>query len=238
MSKSKNDELTVVFCTRETDHENKEEFMNMLQNTAGCEITISMVSNPDGISLSQIYKDVLESEYIKSDIVVFVHDDIEFLRDGWGKEVIRLFKDNKKYGIIGVAGSAQFDQNGAWWNYEKKYGQVLHRHEGKTWLSTFSPLLTKDLEEVAVIDGVFIAIDKKRITQNFVSKLESKHMYDIAFCLANVTDKKNKYKIGVTTNIRIAHNSLGKVDDSWYKARDTVNEMFGEFYPIDVSAKK
>ena len=50
MSKSKNDELTVVFCTRETDHENKEEFMNMLQNTAGCEITISMVSNPDGIS--------------------------------------------------------------------------------------------------------------------------------------------------------------------------------------------
>ena len=54
MSKNKNDELTVVFCTRETDHENKEEFMNMLQNTAGCEITISMVSNPDGISLSQI----------------------------------------------------------------------------------------------------------------------------------------------------------------------------------------
>lgn len=161
MSKNKNDELTVVFCTRETDHENKEEFMNMLQNTAGCEITISMVSNPDGISLSQIYGDVLESEYIKSDIVVFVHDDIEFLRDGWGKEVIRLFKDNKKYGIIGVAGSAQFDQNGAWWNYDKKYGQVLHRHEGKTWLSTFSPLLDKDLEEVAVIDGVFIAIDKK-----------------------------------------------------------------------------
>ena len=238
MSKSKKDELTVVFCTRETDHENKEEFMNMLQNTAGCEITISMVSNPDGISLSQVYGDILESEYIKSDIVVFVHDDIEFLRDGWGKEVIRLFKDNKKYGIIGVAGSAQFDQNGAWWNYEKKYGQVLHRHEGKTWLSTFSPLLTKDLEEVAVIDGVFIAIDKKRITQNFVTKLASKHMYDIAFCLANSTGKKNKYKIGVTTNIRIAHNSLGKVDDSWYKARDTVNEMFGEFYPIDVSAKK
>lgn len=83
------------------------------------------------------------------------------MRDGWGKEVIRLFKDNKKYGIIGVAGSAQFDQNGAWWNYDKKYGQVLHRHEGKTWLSTFSPLLDKDLEEVAVIDGVFIAINKK-----------------------------------------------------------------------------
>lgn len=238
MSKNKNDELTVVFCTRETDYENKEEFMNMLQNTAGCEITISMVSNPDGISLSQIYGDVLESEYIKSDIVVFVHDDIEFLRDGWGKEVIRLFKDNKKYGIIGVAGSAQFDQNGAWWNYDKKYGQVLHRHEGKTWLSTFSPLLDKDLEEVAVIDGVFIAIDKRRITQNFVDNIESKRMYDIAFCLANLTDKKNKYKIGVTTNIRIAHNSLGKIDDSWYEARDTVNEMFGEFYPIDVSAKK
>lgn len=106
MSKKKEEDITVVFCTRETDHEKMEGFMDMLQKTAGCEITISMVSNPDGVSLSQVYGDVLESDYIQSDIVVFVHDDIEFLRDGWGTELIRLFKENKKYGIIGVAGSA------------------------------------------------------------------------------------------------------------------------------------
>ena len=238
MSKKKEEDITVVFCTRETDHEKMEGFMDMLQKTAGCEITISMVSNPDGVSLSQVYGDVLESDYIQSDIVVFVHDDIEFLRDGWGTELIRLFKENKKYGIIGVAGSAQFDQNGGCWKYEKRFGQVLRRHDGKSWLSAFSPLLQYDLQEVAVIDGLFIAINKTRITQNFVKDIDSKHMYDIAFCLANLTDKNNKYKIGVTTNIRIAHNSIGELDESWYKAREQVNEMFGKFYPIDVTKDK
>ena len=53
--KEKMHELTVVFCTRETDHENKEEFMNMLQNTAGCEITISMVSNHDGVKIGRAH---------------------------------------------------------------------------------------------------------------------------------------------------------------------------------------
>ena len=74
---------------------------------------------------------MLESKDIKENIVIFIHDDIEFLRKGWGREIMRLFNENKEYGIIGVAGSAQFDEGGAWWNYDKKFGQVLHRNEGK-----------------------------------------------------------------------------------------------------------
>ena len=107
-----------------------------------------------------------------TDIVIFMHDDIEFLKYGWGEEVVRLFNDNQEYGIIGVAGSAEFDDKAAWWQYKKIYGQVMHKSEGKVWLSAFSPLLKKDLEEVCVIDGLFMAVHNKRIIKRFDNDLK------------------------------------------------------------------
>lgn len=125
---------------------------------------------------------VVNSE-IDSDVLVFIHDDIEFLREGWGKEVLRLFNEHTDYGIIGVAGSAQFDEKGAWWNYEKKFGQVLHRANGKSWLTAFSPLLDKDLQEVVVIDGLFMAVHRRRLAENFSRELDGFDFYDIYFAL-------------------------------------------------------
>ena len=207
-------------------------FVEHIKETCGCDTHVYMIHNPDGVSLSKIYADMLVNKEIDSDIIVFIHDDIEFLKKGWGAEVLRLFNDHEDYGIIGVAGSAQFDEHGAWWNYEKKYGQVLHRAEGKSWLTAFSPLLTKDLEDVVVIDGLFMAIHKKRISENFSRDLDGFDMYDIWFCLSNYFAKK--CKIGVTTNIRLAHNSVGKLKDTWYKNREIINNTFGSKFPVEL----
>jgi len=227
--------ITVIFCSKKKGEDNKG-FIEHIRETCGCDLNVICVHNPDGLSLSKIYADMVVSEDIETNIILFIHDDIEFLRRGWGKELLRLFNENKDYGIIGVAGSAQFDENGAWWNYEKKFGQVLHRWEGKSWLTAFSPLLEKDLQEVVVIDGLFIGIHKKRISENFSRNLQFFDFYDIYFCLANYLNKK--CKIGVTTNIRLAHNSIGKLKDTWYKNRDIINEKFGKYFPIDILKKK
>lgn len=227
--------IAIVFCSKKETKEN-EEFIKHLRESCGCESHVYSIYNPSGVSLSKIYADITASQDVNADVIVFVHDDIEFLRDGWGKEVLRLFDENKDYGIIGVAGSAQFDEKAAWWNYEKKFGQVLHRSEGKSWLTAFSPLLEKDLQEVAVIDGLFMAVHKKRISQNFSRELLFFDFYDVYFCLSNLIDKK--CKIGVTTNIRLAHNSVGKLKDSWYTNREIVNEKFKKYYPIDVLKNK
>ena len=227
--------IAVVVCSKKTSDENKG-FVEHIKETCGCDTHVYMIHNPDGVSLSKIYADMVVNKEIDSDIIVFIHDDIEFLKKGWGKEVLRLFNEHKEYGIIGVAGSAQFDENGAWWNYEKKYGQVLHRNEGKSWLTAFSPLLTKDLEDVVVIDGLFMAVHKRRISENFSREIEFFDFYDVYFCLSNYLSKK--CKIGVTTNIRLAHNSVGKLKDSWYKNREIVNEKFKRYFPIDVEKDK
>jgi hypothetical protein len=227
-------EIAVIFCSKKTGEEIKP-FIEHLKETSEANTHVYYIHNPDGISLSKIYADMLESNDIKENVVIFIHDDIEFLRKGWGKEILRLFNEHQDYGIIGVAGSAQFDENGAWWNYEKKFGQVLHRSEGKSWLTAFSPLLDKDLQEVVVIDGLFIATHKKRVSSNFDRTLDGFDFYDIALCLQNHFD--GKCKIGVTTNIRLAHNSVGKLKPTWYVNRDIINNRWGDKFPIDILKK-
>jgi len=226
--------IAVVVCSKRTTEENKD-FIEHIKETCGCDTHVYMIHNPEGVSISKIYADMISNSEIDSDIIVFIHDDIEFLRKGWGKEVLRLFNTYEDYGIIGVAGSAQFDEHGAWWNYEKKFGQVLHRSEGKSWLTAFSPLLDKDLQEVVVIDGLFMAVHRKRIKENFNRELEGFDFYDISMTLANHIAG---VKIGVTTNIRLAHNSVGKLKDSWHKNREIINEKFGKYFPIDILKKK
>ena len=223
--------IAVVVCSKKNTEENKG-FVEHIKETCGCDTHVYMIHNSDGVSLSKIYADMVVNKEIDSDIIVFIHDDIEFLKKGWGKEVLRLFNEHKEYGIIGVAGSAQFDENGAWWNYEKKYGQVLHRAEGKSWLTAFSPLLTKDFQDVVVIDGVFMAVHKQRISENFSRELDGFDMYDIWFCLSNFFAKK--CKIGVTTNIRLAHNSIGRLKETWYKNREKINNEFGSKFPVEL----
>ena len=171
-----------------------------------------------------------------TEIFLFIHDDIEFLRKGWGYEIVRLFDEHQDYGIIGVAGSAEFDDKAAWWQYKNIYGQVLHRHNGSSWLTAFSPLLDKDLEEVCVVDGLFFAVDRTRISKEFDLDFQGFNFYEISFCLANFIDGKTK--IGVTTNIRIAHSSVGEMKENWYTNREILNKKYKEYYPIRVKDGK
>ena len=228
------DSIAVVVCSKD-NNEVKERVVNHIKETCECNAHTYFMYNPEGIGLSEIYNSMLPPEKVEYDIIVFIHDDIEFLKRGWGREILRLFNEHEDYGIIGVAGSAQFDKNGAWWQYEKKYGQVLHRHDGKSWLTAFSPLLDKDLQDVCVIDGLFMAVHRKRITKHFDENTKFDY-YDITFCLDNYLDGKTK--IGVTTNIRVAHNSIGQMREGWYTTREYVNEKYKDVYPIDIEKDK
>lgn len=221
--------ITCVISSRNTDKE-KQEFLDNLRETCGYNLNVMFMINSDGVSLTKIYSEMVEKS--NDDIIVFVHDDVEFLKPGWGFELIRLFDKYKDYGIIGVAGSAEFDSKGAWWNYDKKYGQVLHRSNGKSWLTAFSPLLKEDLQEVCVIDGLFMAVHKGRISKNFDTEFQGFNFYDISMCLSNYVD--GKCKIGVTTNIRLAHNSVGETKQNWFDNLVILNEKYNEYYPFDV----
>ena len=71
-----------------------------------------------------------------------------------------------------------------------------------------------------------------RIKYIYDPTLNGFDFYDIDFCLNNFVHKS--CKIGVTTNIRMAHNSIGELKESWDVNRKIINKKYKKYYPIDI----
>lgn len=204
--------ITIVYCTKESKPEHKEHLIKSSGMHKHVEV-IEIINN--GESLTSAYNRGLEQA--KYDIVVFCHDDIEIETKQWGKKLIKQYERNEDYGIIGVAGTKHMSESGMWWENKKTmYGRVKHTKDGKSWLSTYSSDLGNDIEEVVTIDGVFFTCHKKRIKNNFDERVTGFHFYDVSFSFSNHIEG---VKIGVITNIRINHKSIGETNDQWEENR-------------------
>lgn len=219
--------LTVVYCTRES----KPEFKEHLIKTSGLHKrleVIEIVNN--GEALTKAYNRGLQQA--TNDIVVFCHDDITFESKQWGNKLLKLMSTNQEYGIIGVAGTKYLSQSGRWWeNPKKMYGKVQHTHEGKTWLSSYSADLGKDIEETVLVDGLFFAVDKTKLKKTFNEGVEGFHFYDVTFCFENFLEG---VKIGVTTIVRVNHQSIGMTNEQWELNRQQFAERFKDKLPVNI----
>lgn len=222
--------ITVGYSTRSS----KPEFIDYLQKTSMYkEIQIIEKVNNGEKSLSSVYNEILnESKY---DIIVFLHDDIEFDTNRWGEKLLKIFERNPDYGIIGVAGTTDLI-NGKWWTIkESMTGIVSHIHEGKKWTNYYSKDQGNNLKEVVAIDGLFMAINKRKILIPFDENFNGFHFYDLGFCFPNFL---NGVKIGVTTSIRLTHLSIGQTNEQWEQNKVLFEEIYKETLPIRLTNNK
>jgi GT2 family glycosyltransferase len=207
--------LTVGFSTRKVD----DNFVSMLKKTSGVsKIEIIPVENNGEFSLSEVYNDILKKS--QNDIVVLCHDDIYFDSKNWGSKILNYFKRNSDYGILGVAGSTSLPSSGKWWeDFSKLKGIVNHEHDGKKWESKYSTSLGNQLDNVLLVDGLFLAINKKNIKKNFNEDVKGFHFYDVDFSFRNHLEG---VKIGVMYDVRITHKSIGMTNEQWEKNREDI----------------
>jgi hypothetical protein len=216
--------ITIGYSTRSS----KPELQEYLRKSCGVPKAqvIEKVNNGEK-SLNQTYNEILQES--ENDIVILCHDDLYFETKGWGFKVIEHFQKND-FGILGVAGSTYLPMSGMWWEDKRKMiGIVNHEHEDKKWESKYSEEQGKKIKQTVLIDGLFIAVDKNRIKENFNEKIEGFHFYDLEFCIGNY---KKDVKIGVVTNIRITHKSIGMTNEQWEENRRLFAERHKEFLPI------
>lgn len=219
--------ITVVYCTRESKPTHKEHIIKTSGLRDDIEV-IEIINN--GEALTKAYNRGLD--LATNDIVVFCHDDLEIETKQWGTKLVKLFNKNPEFGIIGVAGTKNMPASGQWWeNPKKMYGRVAHTHNGKTWLSSYSEDLGRELEEVVIVDGVFFAVDKTKIKKRFDETVEGFHFYDVTFGFENHLEG---IKVGVTTTIRINHHSIGMTNESWDKNRIEFSEKFKDKLPVNI----
>lgn len=205
--------VTIGYSTRKKNEEYKKHLLKMFGNP---KVEIIEVVNNNKYSLTEVYNKILNKA--KYDIVVLLHDDLIIESKQNAKKIVKLFEKNEDFGIIGVAGTKHLPKSGRWWETPRTmFGKVKHTNEGKTHLSEYNESLNKNsLEQVVVVDGVFIAIDKTRIRHMFDESVKGFHFYDIDFCFKNYL---SNVKIGVTTDILINHMSIGQTNEQWEENR-------------------
>lgn len=219
--------ITIGFSTRKVGNE----FIELLKKTSGipkCEII--PVENNGEFSLTEVYNKILNES--SNDIVVLCHDDIYFDTKNWGNKILNHFKRNKDYGILGLAGTTNMPKSAKWWeDFSKMKGIVNHEHEGKKWESKYSASKGNQLDDVVLVDGLFIVINKKNIKQNFNEEIKGFHFYDVDFSFRNFIED---VKIGVMYDVRVTHKSIGQTNEQWEKNREVFAEKYKDSLPVKV----
>ena len=218
--------VSVVYCTRESKPEHSEHLMKMF-GYPKVEI-LEYVNKGEGLT-KYYQKGLDESKY---DIVVFLHDDILLETKQVAKKLTKLYEKNPEYGILGVAGTKYLSENGRWWEKrDRMYGRVYHTHEGKKMLSSYSDDLGNRIEEAVTVDGVFFSVHKKRLKKGFNKDVKGFHFYDIDFCFSNYLEG---VKVGVHTNIKVNHMSIGETNKEWEDNREIFAEKYKENLPVKI----
>lgn len=215
--------ITVGYSTRK----NNPEFQNYLIKSSGYKkLTVIEKINNGEKSLSQVYNEILEE--CNTDILILCHDDIYFDTNNWYPKILKHF-EKSDYGILGVAGSTYLPKSGQWWeNRKSMVGIVNHESGGKKWESKYSDSQQNNILETLIVDGLFIVLHKKRIKNNFDESVKGFHFYDVNFSFSN---HQSGVKVGVITNVRITHKSIGETNEQWEENRKIFSEKYSDDLP-------
>ena len=219
------------------DHKENIEFEKKISQSISVNHNIYCYPNFNEFSLTEVYNKGLNEHKSEDSILVFMHHDIEFDTKNWGKILLKHFNNPyNDYQIIGLAGVQELHEHACWWlnknrsamNIGKMIGIVNHFNGIRKWTSKYSDSFI-GVKPVVVIDGLFMAIDGNEICNGFDESYKGFHLYDVSFCLENYLNGCN---IGVITDIRITHKSIGETNQQWEDNRIQLAYQYKDDLPV------
>ena len=168
----------------------------------------------------------------------FVHEDVLLHTNCWGRELIEALA-HQYVGLVGVSGATYKSKYPASWSACNKelyrFSGIQHfKQTSKSSHSAYNPLNEK-LSEVAVIDGVLMAI-KKEVWNRFPFnelELTGFHCYDIDL---SIRIKKAGYTILVMQAVRLEHLSEGNLNENWLKDSLKFHNKEMNFLPLEIGS--
>jgi GT2 family glycosyltransferase len=215
-------EFFIVSCTRGRKEET--DLYGSLRKL-GTDHFLIIEDNKKG--LSTCYNSVLDERAGRDEIVIFVHDDVTigdlFIYEKLDKAFVQL-----GYAIAGLAGSSIFviDHNIQVTNWaqspkETWSGGVEHRWSESTMMNAYglTPM------RCVVMDGLFLAVDLKRVRHIRFDEQFAFHFYDLDFCL---TAHLAGLVLG-TVNVYVTHRSHGGYSSQMFK--ETQLKFYAKWKP-------
>lgn len=228
--------ISIVVCSTKPDLFIA--FEKNVAQTIGCLHEIIGIDNrANKHSIFEAYNIGLDKA--KYPIVCFIHEDVYFQTQGWGRIIESLFAKDEKLGLVGIAGAAYKTKAPSnWWanaseNFNYQY--IAHLNganevERNIWgWDKIADHITE--KPVAVIDGVFMAL-RKKTNVRFREELGGFHNYDISLS-ADIF--AHHYKTIVTRQIDLIHFSAGTLNDSWLDSTYEFYKLFQSKLPIKIA---
>lgn len=223
--------ISIIICSR-TQALSPQLSQNIAE-TVGCLHELIVIDNSlNKFSIFEAYN--LGMEKSKGAYLCFIHDDILFHTENWGKIVNRIFCENLQVGLLGIAGAKSKTKiPSAWWDCpaEHKYIYIKqHFKSGKIedWNFGFT---NSNVEEVVVIDGVFMVLKKDK-DLFFDESIGRFHNYDLNISFESLKMGK---KIVVTNQILIEHFSKGTINKDWVVSNNKVHKLYCSILPLAVN---
>ena len=166
--------ITIGYCNSQHD-ENYMEYLREYFNNE-VEIIEKICNKENKRFISEAYNEIIDES--QNEILILLHNNVKFIRSNEypmrvDKSIESLFKENKEYGIIGVASSCKTDKsiidrdyscNCSLYSESNADGSNLKVFVSEN--GTIEPFSLELCEDVS-IDGCFIALDRSRIKARF-----------------------------------------------------------------------
>jgi len=203
--------ISVVISTHKPDL--LQQISKNIEQTIGVAYEIIAIENDARFSISEAYNSGVEKAQYP--FLCFVHEDVLFQTNGWGEHLVNIMMNDKKVGLIGIAGTKFKSSYPSAWGqspYLSKYrcGHIVQRfkNDEEKYIDFNGRSEYKGTEEVMCVDGVFL-FTKKEIfkTCRFDNvMLTGFHGYDIDFSLQV---HFQSYKVIVSRGVLLLHFSAG-----------------------------
>jgi hypothetical protein len=207
--------ISLVICLRTSQL--NEALRQNIDDTIGVEYELVLIDNSKNeLSIFKAYNNGIELS--KYPFICFMHDDIEYLTNNWGKLAIKYFENNM-VGAIGISGSPYLSfLPGPWWasGLISKYIMEVH-NKTETIVNIAYQTPIDNVLEVVALDGVWLFIRKAALKniQFDENRFKGYHFYDLDISMQL---KKSGFILLSVYDVLIKHYSMGNINYSWLKS--------------------
>ncbi|HMU59984.1 MAG TPA: glycosyltransferase [Chitinophagaceae bacterium] len=227
--------ISIVICS--INNLFLEQVKSSISETIGTEYELLVWDNlNEGLGICEVYNKMAKKA--NYDYLCFIHEDILFETQDWGKKICSVFENNQEVGVIGLAGSKYKSLcYSGWYTGIKDFDcvNITHRIDGID-KKLFGPVNHKNFEDVVCIDGVFICCrtslwEKNRFDEK---NLAGFHFYDIDFSIKAFLISK----VIVFYEVDVVHITKGgDFGDKWLKTAFEYHKRVSNILPKSVSKK-
>ena len=193
--------ISIIICSRKADI--PEELKQNIAETIGCEYELCVIDNlRNEYNIFTAYNEGVRRA--NGDVLCFMHEDVLFHTEGWGKIIINQLAD-KSIGIIGFAGTHFMPSCPLYWWHSPYISQYnLQTDKGITIQNNTVDYFHGQLADVAAVDGLCFFIPRRLFADiRFDATTYSGfHAYDMDICMQVIT---SGLRVCVSRSILVEH---------------------------------